>query len=162
MKLLTFLTEPWFYIEITDTLIRSLFPFASFFFHNLLAMEGKLFVGQYLILVISLLGQLHGYISCIEKEMVALLDLKKYTIASNESNQFLTDWTNLTKSDCCQWEKVKCDRASGRVIRLSIGWAHHRESSLNLSLLHPFEEIQILDLSWSGFSGLFDDVEGIP
>ncbi|CDY11072.1 BnaC06g23240D [Brassica napus] len=94
-------------------------------------MEGKLFLGQYLILVILLLGQLHGYISCIEKERVALLDLKKYTIASKESNQFLTTWTNVTKIDCCQWEKVKCDRASGRVIRLSIG-----------------------------FSGLFDDVEG--
>ncbi|KAJ0256436.1 Leucine-rich repeat-containing protein [Hirschfeldia incana] len=124
-------------------------------------MEGKPFLGQYLILVmILLLRQIHGYRSCIEKERVALLDIKKYTIASNESDHFLTTWTNATKSDCCQWEKVKCDRASGRVIRLSIGWAHYRESSLNLSLLHPFEEIQILDLSWSGFSGLFDDVEG--
>ncbi|KAG2267483.1 hypothetical protein Bca52824_062038 [Brassica carinata] len=122
-------------------------------------MEGKLFLGQYLILVmILLLRQIHGYRSCIETERVALLDLKKYTIASNESDQFLTSWTNVTKSDCCQWEKVKCDRTSGRVIRLSIGFAHYRESSLNLSLLHPFEEIQILDLSSSGFSGLFDDI----
>ncbi|KAF2592274.1 hypothetical protein F2Q70_00044605 [Brassica cretica] len=94
------------------------------------------------------------------EERVALLDLKKFTIASNESHQLLTTWTNVTKSDCCQWEKVKCHRASGRVIRLSIGWVRYGESSLNISLLHPFEEVQILDLSSLGFSGLFDDVEG--
>ncbi|WZZ05851.1 hypothetical protein YC2023_091772 [Brassica napus] len=132
-------------------------------------MEGKLFLGQYLILVILLLGQLHGYISCIEKERVALLDLKKYTIASNESHQFLTTWTNVTKSDCCQWEKVKCDRASGRVIRLSIGWAHYKESSLIFLCCIPLKKfkfwtyprykslrrlrnLEILDLSGNAFN----------
>ncbi|RID75047.1 LOW QUALITY PROTEIN: hypothetical protein BRARA_B02115 [Brassica rapa] len=36
-----------------------------------------------------------------------------------------------------------------------------KESSLlNLSLLHPFEDVRILDLGWNRFSGLFDAVEG--
>ena len=124
-------------------------------------MERKLFLGQYLILVILLLGQLHGYKSCIEKERMGLLDLKKHHLPSNNTNSFFTTWPNDTRSDCCQWEGVKCDRTSGRVISLSIGFTFYGTSFLNLSLLHPFEEVQILDLSASVFSGFFDDVEGI-
>ncbi|KAL0800993.1 hypothetical protein Bca101_056169 [Brassica carinata] len=125
-------------------------------------MERKLFVGQYLMIlvILLLLGQLHGYKSCIEKERMALLDLKKYHLPSNESNSIFNTWVNDTRSDCCQWEGVKCNRTSGRVISLSIGWTFYGKSSLNLSLLHPFEEVQILDLSESVFSGFFDDVEG--
>ncbi|CAF2062393.1 BnaC06g26600D [Brassica napus] len=48
-------------------------------------MERKLFLGQYLILVILLLGQLHGYKSCIEKERMGLLDLKKHHLPSFRS-----------------------------------------------------------------------------
>ncbi|KAG2322156.1 hypothetical protein Bca52824_015369 [Brassica carinata] len=113
-------------------------------------MERKLFVGQYLMIlvILLLLGQLHGYKSCIEKERMALLDLKKYHLPSNESNSIFNTWVNDTRSDCCQWEGP-------------FNWLDFlRKSSLNLSLLHPFEEVQILDLSESVFSGFFDDVEG--
>lgn len=142
----------------------------NFFFHLLLAqMERKTFLGQKLILVILLLGELHGYKSCIEKERKALLELKKHVISQSftrDPDFILTDWTNDTKSDCCRWDGIKCSRTSGRVIHLSIGgdlWVLEENSLLNLSLLHPFEEIQSLDLSGedgSGFSALFDDVEG--
>ncbi|CAF2064748.1 unnamed protein product [Brassica napus] len=79
---------------------------------------GKVFLGQYLIWVIVLLGQLHGYKSCIQKERKALLELKQYLISISEEGQsdyVLTTWTNDTKSQCCRWEGVKCSRTSGRV-----------------------------------------------
>ncbi|KAG7651654.1 Leucine-rich repeat [Arabidopsis thaliana x Arabidopsis arenosa] len=76
----------------------------------------------------------------------------------------LPTWTNDTKSNCCRWEGLKCNQTSGRIIELSIGKTDFKESSLlNLSLLHPFEEVRSLNLSGEGynqFNGLFDDVEG--
>ncbi|XP_010416258.1 PREDICTED: MDIS1-interacting receptor like kinase 1-like [Camelina sativa] len=130
-------------------------------------MERKPFVGQYLIWVLILLGQLHGHKSCIEKERKALLELKTYLIPVTiawEQDSALT-WTNDTKSDCCQWKRVECNRKSGRIREISFGVRYLKNPLLNLSLLHPFEEVQSLDLSSfgfgnMGFSGLFDDVEG--
>ncbi|KAG2254155.1 hypothetical protein Bca52824_084291 [Brassica carinata] len=127
-------------------------------------MKGKVFLGQYLIWVIVLLGQLHGYKSCIQKERKALLELKQYLISISEEGQsdyVLTTWTNDTKSQCCRWEGVKCSRTSGRVTKIAFGDLFLKESSFfNLSLLHPFEEVQSLDLSECAFSALFDDIEG--
>ncbi|CAH8334646.1 unnamed protein product [Eruca vesicaria subsp. sativa] len=126
--------------------------------------KSKVFMGQNLIWVMILLGQLHGYKSCIQKERSALFEVKKYMISvakEGKSNFVYPTWTNDTKSDCCRWEDVKCNRSSGRVIEISFGHMYTKENSfLNLSLLHPFEEVRSLDLSWSGFSGLFDAVEG--
>ncbi|KAL1217943.1 Receptor like protein 21 [Cardamine amara subsp. amara] len=122
-------------------------------------------LGQYLIWVILLLGQIHGYKSCIEKEKEALLELKKYLISmrrEGQSDSVLPTWTNDKKSDCCLWNGVKCNRTSRRVIGISFGDLYLKQSSLlNLSLLHPFEEVRSLHLNRSGFSGLFDDMEGI-
>ena len=125
----------------------------------------KVFMGQNLIWVMILLGQIHGYKSCIQKERMALLEIKKHMIAvakEGESNFVFPTWTNDTKSDCCRWEEVKCNRSSGRVTVISFGLMYMKESSLlNLSLLHPFEDVRILDLGWNRFNGLFDAVEGI-
>ncbi|KAF3581125.1 hypothetical protein DY000_02034377, partial [Brassica cretica] len=67
-------------------------------------------------------------------------------------------------SDCCRWNGIKCNRTSGRVIGLSVGSVYFREpNSLNLSFLHPFDEVQSLNLSGESYvqsySGFFDDVE---
>ncbi|KAL0731761.1 hypothetical protein Bca4012_027855 [Brassica carinata] len=127
-------------------------------------MEGKVFLCQHLIWVLLLLGHLHGCRSCIQKERVALLDLKKSVITRSEEEQsdsIFTTWTNDTNSDCCRWKGVKCNSTSGRVTRISFDGVFRNESSLlNLSLLHPFEDVRSLDLSSSGFNGLFDNVEG--
>ncbi|XP_010417313.1 PREDICTED: receptor-like protein 12 [Camelina sativa] len=111
--------------------------------------------------------KLHGCKSCIAKEREALLELKNYLMSrSRESglDYVLPTWIDGTKSDCCQWEGIKCNRTSGRVIALSVGNMYFKESSpLNLSLLHPFEEVQSLNLSTDGyneFNGFFDDEEG--
>ncbi|CAA7036859.1 unnamed protein product [Microthlaspi erraticum] len=135
-------------------------------------MEGKLFLEQYLIWVILLLGQLHGYTSCIVKEREALLELKKYMIARSEEydlDDVLPTWTNDTKSDCCRWDGIECNRTSGRVIGLSVGRIYYKQQLtdrfLNLSLVHPFEEVRSLNLSPGNdynpfsFQGFFDDVE---
>ncbi|RID75043.1 hypothetical protein BRARA_B02112 [Brassica rapa] len=120
-----------------------------------------------LIWVILLMGHLHGYESCIEKERNALLELKKYLISQSieeESNSVLPTWTNDTKSDCCLWESLKCSRISGRVTEIAFGGLNLKENTLlNLSLLHPFEDVRSLNLSGGAlnkFNGLFDDVEG--
>ncbi|XP_013590790.1 PREDICTED: receptor-like protein 12 [Brassica oleracea var. oleracea] len=130
-------------------------------------MKGKVFLGQHLIWLMLLLGQTHGYKSCIEKERMALLDLKRYVVSVTEEDQteyVLPTWTNEEKMDCCHWEGLKCNRTSGRVIEIVFGGLYLKENShLNLSLLHPFEEVQRLDLSNyedKGLSGLFDYVEG--
>jgi len=147
-------------------------------------MAGKVSVGKYLTWVLLLLGQLHGYKSCVEKERIALLELKKYIISiteEGESNSVLPTWNYNTKSDCCHWEGLKCNLKSKRVTDIAFGTLNLKESSLlNLSLLHPFQEIRSLNLSKSRFinlsaykenefnddafnklAGLFDDVEGI-
>ncbi|WZZ54337.1 hypothetical protein YC2023_054444 [Brassica napus] len=137
-----------------------------------------------------LLWQIHGYKSCILKERKALLELKDYLISKSseslvgsvlkarpeepdleygEAIPVLSNyetWTNDTKSDCCWWNGIKCNRTSGRFIGLSVGSVCFREpnSLLNLSFLNPFDEVQSLNLSGEryvqSYSGFFDDVEG--
>ncbi|XP_020890605.1 LRR receptor-like serine/threonine-protein kinase GSO2 [Arabidopsis lyrata subsp. lyrata] len=128
-------------------------------------MEGTLFLGQYLIWMMILLAQLHGYKSCIQKERTALLELKKYLISTSREGAFdhvLTTWTNDRNINCCHWKEIKCNLTSGRVTRIAFGNLYLKESTLlNLSLLHPFEEVQSLNLSGSNINGLFDDVEGV-
>ncbi|KAF2592275.1 hypothetical protein F2Q70_00044604 [Brassica cretica] len=56
-----------------------------------------------------------------------------------------------------------CNRTGGRVIGISISETNFKEwSPLNLSLLHPFDEVRSLNLSGilNQLNGLFDDVEG--
>ncbi|XP_020866562.1 receptor-like protein 12 isoform X3 [Arabidopsis lyrata subsp. lyrata] len=126
-------------------------------------MEGKRFLGQYLIWVILLLGQLHECKSCIEKERIALLDLKKYWMSMTQESELdyvFPTWNNDTKSDCCIWEGIVCNRTSGRLIKLYIGSLDLKENCLlNISLLHPFEEVRSLELS-AGLNGFVDNIEG--
>ncbi|XP_010471506.1 PREDICTED: probable leucine-rich repeat receptor-like protein kinase At1g35710 [Camelina sativa] len=130
-------------------------------------MEGKVLLGQYLIWLMLVLGQLHGCKSCNEKDRTALMDIKKYIVSVSEeelSDFVLTTWTNDKEDDCCFWEGLECNSTSGRVTKLFIDFSYCKPSSLlNLSLLYPFElEVRSLLLSDSGFglSGFFDDVEG--
>lgn len=128
-------------------------------------MKGKVFFGQNLIWVMLLLGQLHGYESCIQKERMSLLDLKKYLISTTQEGQsevVFPTWTNDTTSDCCRWEAVHCNPRNKRITEISIHQMFVSENSLlNLSLLHPFEELRSLNLSECSLTGFFDDMEGI-
>ncbi|CAA7059718.1 unnamed protein product [Microthlaspi erraticum] len=125
-------------------------------------MEGKYFLGKYLMWVILLFGQLHGYTSCIQKERNALFELKQHMISNSQLGDLdynLPTWTNQTTSDCCRWEGLKCNRTSGRVTEIVLDNLFLEESFLlNISLLHPFEEVRSLKFS-AYVVGLFDDVE---
>ena len=117
-------------------------------------------------------GQIREHQSCIEKERKGLLELKTSLLLSAGDNFIASfedsfhTWSNNTVSDCCKWERVKCNRTTRRVLGLSLHELQFIDSPLlNLSLLYPFEELKTLNLSvrWSsGFSGLFDDLEGTP
>ena len=72
------------------------------------------------VIVVSL--QMHGYRSCLEKERKGLLELNAYV-----NSEFPYDWPNDTDSDCCQWERVKCNFTTGRA-------ANGKESSVILQL----------------------------
>ncbi|QHN96506.1 hypothetical protein S83_062895 [Arachis hypogaea] len=50
------------------------------------------------------------------EEKKALLEFK--SAYSNES--LLPSWVNDSKSNCCEWERVTCDRSSGHVNYLSL------------------------------------------
>ncbi|XP_024013438.1 leucine-rich repeat receptor protein kinase EMS1 isoform X2 [Eutrema salsugineum] len=132
-------------------------------------MEGKVFLGKYLICVMLLLGQLHGYQSCVEKERNALLELKNYFVSITREvfvDDVLPTWTNDTKSNCCGWDGLRCNLTSGRVTEIALSGTYpfltilKENSLLNLSLLHPFEDVRSLNFSGHLLSGLFDDVEG--
>lgn len=107
-----------------------------------------------MVMLVSL--QMHGYRSCIEKERKGLLALKAYI-----GEEYSYDWSNDTKSDCCQWERIKCDRTSGRVIGLFLNHTYKDPFQMNLSLFYPFEELKTLKLNWFGCTGWFDDIHGI-
>ncbi|XP_018461256.1 receptor-like protein 15 isoform X2 [Raphanus sativus] len=102
------------------------------------------------------MGQIHRYKSCVEKERKGLLELKTYLLLSaiQEDDTFDT-WSNDTVSDCCRWERVKCNRKTKRVTGLALHELRLIGLPLviNLSLLYPFEELQTLNLSKSWFGG---------
>ncbi|KAL0724139.1 hypothetical protein Bca4012_038738 [Brassica carinata] len=112
--------------------------------------------------------ELHGYKGCIEKERKALLDLKAYLASQGTQpglssyDYTLTTWTNDTTSDCCTWQDVKCNLTSGRINGLTISETMYLPETmflLNLSVLHPLEELRSLNLSGgqTEFGGLFDN-----
>ena len=100
-------------------------------------------------LILVQLG-MNGCFGCWEHERAALLQLKA-SINSTADIDFFRTWNSSTnkKSDCCDWEGVKCDNTMGRVIQLdlnyTIGWSGE-DWCLNASLFLPFEELQYLDL----------------
>ncbi|KAJ0257322.1 Leucine-rich repeat-containing protein [Hirschfeldia incana] len=116
-------------------------------------------------IICCLLDLIREHQSCIDKERKGLLELKTYLLLSVDSIGFdenFGTWSyNNTVSDCCNWERVKCNRTTKRVTELALNQLSF--SLLNLSLLYPFQELQSLNLSgntYGGFSALFDDLEG--
>ncbi|CAG7869306.1 unnamed protein product [Brassica rapa] len=116
----------------------------------------RVFLVQILMWVMIVMGQIHRYKSCVEKERKGLLELKTSLLLSGDNEDYIFEtWSNDTVSDCCSWERVKCNRTTRRVI----GLAFHELSLIglplviNLSLLYPFEELQTLNLSKSWVEG---------
>ena len=121
-----------------------------------------------LLCALLLFVQIHEHRGCIEEERTGLLELKSFLKSNtNSTDAFLPSWVNEAKSECCGWERVRCNATTGHVIQLSLDDLNPEPSDeydsifiydrnswfLNVSLLLPFKELRILDLSENGISG---------
>ena len=102
----------------------------------------------WVVLILVQLG-MNGCFGCWEQEKAALLQLKASMNFTADIDPLRT-WNSTNKnSDCCDWERVKCDNTTGRVIQLdlnyTINWSRE-DWCLNASLFLPFEELQYLYL----------------
>ncbi|KAL0670455.1 hypothetical protein Bca4012_033159 [Brassica carinata] len=126
--------------------------------------------------------QIHGYKSCILKERKALLELKDYLISKSseslvgsvlkarpeepdleygEAIPVLSNyetWTNDTKSDCCWWNGIKCNRyKSLRRLRnleiLDVSWNGSQDGPFPIKGFSHLTKLKALDLSLNKFSG---------
>ncbi|XP_058072754.1 receptor like protein 21-like [Magnolia sinica] len=96
-----------------------------------------------------------GCLGCLDKERTSLLEIKASINYPNGSS--LPTWKDGT--DCCNWDGIKCNNATGRVTEISLGWAREYklgEWYLNADLLLSFGELQSLDLSSNYLRGWVD------
>ena len=111
--------------------------------------------------------------SLLARRRVALLNYKEFLKLHKKSvvESSLSSWVNNPNSNCCEWECVTCDPASGRVTHLDLHslygvvslhpheFASHEYQCFNLnflrlnfSLFMPFKELRSLDLSFNYFN----------
>ena len=115
----------------------------------------------WVVLVLVQFG-INGCFGCWDQERTALLQLKASMInyivddyMDVDFNHF-TSWDSANKeSDCCDWERVKCNITTGRVIQLHLNYttAYWKPWYLNASLFLPFEELQCLNLFYNHIPG---------
>ncbi|GAY31897.1 hypothetical protein CUMW_272690 [Citrus unshiu] len=124
-----------------------------------------------LIWIIVLINEMHVYKGCLETERTALLEIKSFFISVSDigyDDKILPSWVGEDDgmpSDCCDdWEGVMCNVTTRRVMQLSLNYTERLNyydgtsaSLLNMSLFHPFEELQSLDLSGNGFAGIYEN-----
>ncbi|KAA3471888.1 LRR receptor-like serine/threonine-protein kinase GSO2 isoform X3 [Gossypium australe] len=91
-------------------------------------------------------------LGCLEQERIALFKLKSFF----NHPRYLKDWVDVKGSNCCQWEGVKCNITSKRVIGLDLAFTRKQDSYgyLNVSLFLPFEKLKSLYLSGNEIVGL--------
>ncbi|GMY34566.1 receptor like protein 21-like [Fagus crenata] len=117
-----------------------------------------------LLCALLLFVQIHEHRGCIEEERTGLLELKSFLKSNiNYFDSYLPSWVNEVKSECCGWQRVRCNATTGHVIQLSLddltgalsqGDGYDGNSwFLNVSLFLPFKELRSLDLSENGISG---------
>ncbi|KAL5767156.1 hypothetical protein ACOSQ2_013939 [Xanthoceras sorbifolium] len=136
-------------------------------------MERFLFTKLFMLIMITLVLQMHGCKGCLEKERIALLKIKALIINAStvvvddydptleswidDHNRTLESWVDNRASDCCGWYQVECNTTTGRVINLSLSRLLYRSTPiLNISLFQSFEELQSLNLSSNYFEGCVD------
>ena len=101
--------------------------------------------------------QIHEHRACIEEERMGLLELKTFLKShTNYTKPLLPTWVYETKGGCCSWEGVNCSTNTGHVINLTLSSINKQQDYtwfFNMSLLQPFKELRILDLSDNGIAG---------
>ena len=119
---------------------------------------------QWVVLILVQFG-MNECFGCWEQQKAALLQLKA-SINSTTDIDYLGTWNSTNKkSDYCDWDGVKCDNTTRRVIQLDlnykISWSREEDWCLNASLFLPFEELQYLNLEanwicrWIPNEGMF-------
>ncbi|KAL4625720.1 hypothetical protein ACB092_05G046100 [Castanea dentata] len=110
--------------------------------------------------------QIHEHRACIEEERMGLLELKAFLKShTNYTKPLLPTWVYETKGGCCSWEWVNCSTNTGHVINLTLSSINQWQDGVrgtwffNLSLLQPFKELRILDLSNNGIAGWLGNEE---
>ncbi|KAH9666999.1 Receptor-like protein 14 [Citrus sinensis] len=118
------------------------------------------------------MDEIHGYKGCLETERTALLEIKSFFISLvsdiGYDDKILPSWVGEDDgmpSDCCDdWEGVMCNATTRRVMQLSLNYTKRLNyydgtsaSLLNMSLFHPFKELQRLDLPGNGFTGFCEN-----
>ncbi|KAH9715423.1 Receptor-like protein 1 [Citrus sinensis] len=119
---------------------------------------------------------MHGYRACLETERTALLEIKSFFVSISDigyDDKILPSWVGEDDgmpSDCCDdWEGVMCNATTRRVMQLSLNettkfnypfnsifvYEGPPTLLLNMSLFHPFEELQRLDLFRNRFTGIY-------
>ncbi|XP_048537572.1 receptor-like protein EIX2 [Triticum urartu] len=92
---------------------------------------------------------------CTLREREALLAFKK---GINDTEDDLVSW-HEGNQDCCRWEGITCDNATGHVVGLDLGfWTSFLADQISPSLL-SLEHLESLSLQ---YSGLCDDAHHIP
>ncbi|XP_030968997.1 receptor-like protein 56 isoform X3 [Quercus lobata] len=121
-----------------------------------------------LLWALLLFVQIHEHRACIEEERTGLLELKAFLKShTNYTKPLLPTWVYETQDECCSWERVNCSPTTGHVINLMLSNINEEQTStdykgtwfLNVSLLHPFKELRILDISDNGISGWLGNEE---
>ena len=88
-------------------------------------------------------------VKCLPDQEASLLDLKQGFRFIDEFSKPLVSWK--PGSNCCSWEGVTCDTASGHVIGLDLSW---RDINGNLSCsLFNLTSLQTLNLAGNYFEG---------
>ena len=100
---------------------------------------------------------MNGCFGCWEKERIALLQYKASTI-NHTDEYYFTTWDSADKeSNCCEWERVKCNITTRHVIQLTLNemmeYSNEKGWYFNATLILPFKELQYLDLSENGICG---------
>ncbi|XP_058072746.1 receptor-like protein 56 isoform X9 [Magnolia sinica] len=96
-----------------------------------------------------------GCLGCLDKERTSLLEIKASINYPNGS--YLLTWEDGT--DCCSWERIKCNNGTGRLTEISLSETREYELGewyLNADLLLSFGELQSLDLSRNNLAGWVD------
>ncbi|XP_058111950.1 receptor like protein 22-like [Magnolia sinica] len=138
-------------------LTNKAFPFPIFFsilpsFVSFLLFSSLLFSSSFVLASVNDGEVLSIQHQCIEHHFSALLHLKQGFIFSDDYNTTrLSSW-NPDNRDCCSWEGITCDGATGHVTSLDLSELHIYGRIDFVSLFH-LQSLQKLNLAYNDFDG---------
>ena len=108
-------------------------------------------------LILLIIHTIHGQNACFEVERMGLLEFRSFLKSQlpfgSSDDYLLPSWVEDPESDCCRWERVRCNSTTGRVIELSLDRFNGARAYWNISLFLPFKELKSLNLSYNYIDG---------